>query len=258
MATTRKAGPKGSASSTKAAPAGVDSGAKPPLEDPDELHRRAVAAVRREMGVDPDKANSFERNLLQARDSLVTTWAQRFRREGDVMAGLRAAHEQLLNKEPLPRRVAEWLSNGIANYLCGRSKTLDEALGLNKPGKSNPRRKERDKNTLSEALRSMYELQVLGAAIPNAAALVASVSPGHSASTLEARYRRGGISKDALALRREKFNFPRELGVWWFAPERVLARFPDAPLELAQAKDAIRAAYAKAAAMHAKAQGLKT
>jgi hypothetical protein len=162
------------------------------------------------------------------------------RTSGDVLAGLLAAQESLENHDYVPRAVAEWLAKGIALYLSGRHRSLDAALGLNKGGAAQPLRKHREERALKGKLAEMFHLHLLGATIPQAATLVASVNPGDSVNTLEDRYRRGGYTANVKQLRA---LHPEPMD-----PTEALAGFPDYPLEVAQAKASILAMYAKRSA----------
>lgn len=156
----------------------------------------------------------------------------------DVIAGLLAARDALENHEYVPRGIAEWLSNGIGLYLSGQAKSLDSALGLSgERGRSPPLSKVRDDHARKARLGEMFHLHILGATIPQAATLVASVNPGVSVETLIDRYRRGGYSADRARL--------LALGMPQIDPADALSRYPDEPLAVAQAKAAILAMYAK-------------
>lgn len=163
--------------------------------------------------------------------------AEALRSQRDVIAGLEAASLALGNHDYVPRPIAEWLSNGISLYLSGRRETLDDALGLSKPGRAQPRRRKSEERQLRAALGRMFGLQVLGATIPQAAALVGWSSGEYSVSTLIDRYRRGGYTDQLRQIL--AFGLPP------VDPEAVLAEYPDKPLEVVQAKAAIRALYAK-------------
>lgn len=164
----------------------------------------------------------------------------RLRTKHDPLAGLMAAQEALANHDYVPRLVAQWLSQGIGMYLSGRYKSLDAALGLKKAGRAHPLRKAKEDHALRAALSEMYWLNLLGATITQAAALVHTTSPGHAVNTLIDRYRRGGYSEGVKEMR--KLGMPFRGGD---DPDRTLAKYPDADLEVRQAKAAVRAVYAK-------------
>jgi hypothetical protein len=86
----------------------------------------------------------------------------------------------------------------------------------------------------------MMILHMIGATIPQAAAMVARLSPALKTNTLADRYRRSGYGKIAL---RER---PLVLQRWHLTEiEKLLADYPDTGIELKQGKTAIRAMYSK-------------
>lgn len=161
----------------------------------------------------------------------------RLRTKRDALAGLLAAKEALEHHDYVPRAVAEWMANGIALYLSGRRKSLDDALGLVKPGRAHPLRRAKEEHALRSALGRMFHLHILGATIPQAAALVAAKTPDYAVDTLIDRYRRGGYTADVKKV--------LALNLMSIDPTETLAEYPDQPLEVRQAKDAIRAMYVK-------------
>jgi len=160
----------------------------------------------------------------------------------DPIARLRLARAVFDAKDEVPRWMHEWLAHALALYLGGRAKSLDEAFGLDKRGKANPMRRAKEARARRAALSGMFGLCMCGATIRDAAVLEAQVS-GYSAATLEGHYRRGGYTAEIKAMQAEHplvvaFLMSSDL-------ESRLAEYPDGPLEVAQAKAAIRAMYAK-------------
>lgn len=162
----------------------------------------------------------------------------RLRTKRDALAGLLAAKDALEHHDHVPRAVAEWLANGIALYLAGRRKSLDDALGLSKSGHAQPLRKAKEDHALRTALSRMLHLNLVGATIPQAAVLVAAVTPRYAVDTLIDRYRRGGYTAEVRQAQSASITTALD-------PEEALAEYPDQPLDVRQAKDAIRAMYAK-------------
>lgn len=178
---------------------------------------------------------------LQARIAEALAAAdQSFADTGDVMEALSWIAFASKHGHKIPRRIGEWLRAGIDAYRAGQARTLDAALGLTGSGHANPRRRMTERAALQGALARMAVLQMLGATIPQAAAMVATLSPDWKRTTLADRYRRRGRSRDALAIRREVLSRWRRGEV-----EQVLAEYPDRAGEVAEGKAAIRAMYAK-------------
>ena len=159
-------------------------------------------------------------------------------RAGDVLAGLRAVRIAVEFDRPLPRWTGSWLHSGLGLYLPGRRPTLDDALGLSKSGRADPRRALRDTHALLGALGRMFGLHLMGATIDQAALLVSRLSPEFARETLRDRYARGGYGKEALALRRQ-YPSPAPL------VEAALSEYPDNPIEVREAKRAILKMSAK-------------
>jgi hypothetical protein len=175
-----------------------------------------------------------------------------FREDKDVVAALMGTRIALAHGAPVPPSIAGWLESGVAMLLNGERKSIDEALGLKKKGRANPLRAAKEAAKLRAALNRMLVLQRVGASIPEAATLVASLSPDFKQSTLIDRYRRSGYTEEAAdADRRVRDWLARQgnrLSGLSFAtsdPENTLAGYPDRPLAVKQAKAAIRAKYAK-------------
>lgn len=145
----------------------------------------------------------------------------KFTSEHDPVVGLVAAHLALSNHDYVPRGVAEWLANGIALYMGGRRKTLDDALGLSAPGRASPLRRSKEARALRAALGRMYSLQMLGATIPQAAAMVETITPNYTAATLADRYRRSGYTADLRVLQQHIMD----IGMPPFDPEPELAAY---------------------------------
>lgn len=160
-----------------------------------------------------------------------------FRRTHDPLVALAGAQLALEHDLVVPPSIARWLLYGLSrppSKLNGPRMSIDAALGLNKPGKASPFRRQQEEHALRAALGRMFHLQTLDADIPQAAALVAQVVD-FTFDTLVDRYRRGGYTAE---LNKLKPLQPTD-------PEPALAEYPDGPLEVMQAKAAIRAMYAK-------------
>lgn len=160
--------------------------------------------------------------------------------DGDPLARLRLARTVFDAKDEVPRWMHEWLAHALALYLGGRAKSLDDAFGLGLRGRANPMRRAKELQARRAALSRMFSLCARGATIHQAAVLVAQVS-SYSTATLEGHYRRGGYTAE---LEWMQADHPW-LAASWGDPEAVLAEYPDEPLEVAQAKAAIRAMHAK-------------
>jgi hypothetical protein len=160
---------------------------------------------------------------------------------GDLLVALHGVTVALEHGQPVPRRIAAWLNAAFGLYLHGRRNSLDEALGLKAAGRASPRRKEEESRTQKAALSQMLHLQSLGATIPEAALLVGRLSPDLKATTLEDRYRRSGYSQTAKEIKRALAHNHQDL-------DSALSQYPDTPLEARQAKERIRAMYAKSKA----------
>ncbi len=161
-----------------------------------------------------------------------------FVEHGDQMAALSGAMLALEHGVPLPRRIAFWLRYGILYYATGKRESIDAGLGLNAVGRANPRRRHAEAVAMRIALSRMFFLRGLGASVPQAAALVATLSKEFSASTLAYECRRSGHLAGVADLRALARRDTVDL-------ESTLAEYRDYPLEAAQAKAAIRAMYAK-------------
>lgn len=155
----------------------------------------------------------------------------------DRIALLKGLHRALSDAVPVPTFLANVLTDAIALYLSGRCKSMDEALGLSRPGKP-PRLIAKQSHELRAALGRMFALQLVGATVPQAALLVSRLSAEFTQTTLEDRYRRGGYS--------DRMKATRALGPLGIDPAAVLADYPNTPREVAKAKASIRSMYAKA------------
>jgi hypothetical protein len=163
-----------------------------------------------------------------------------FAETGDVMEALSWVGFAAKYGKPIPPHIGRWLHGAIVNYTTG-SGTMDQALGLAVASPAQPRHKANHAAALRGALAEMMILHTLGATIPQAAAMVeARRGPGLAHATLTDRYRRRGVGRLALE---DRPNIARE----WSAGDvaDLLDEYPDGALELAQAKKAIRAMYAK-------------
>lgn len=222
----RKAGPKGPATQVQT-PATSGDVARPAIDSLLDPHQVPWP------GVPEDRLASSSEDA-----------AREFKRTKNPMFALYAAKLAAEGKLPLPRNVAQWLSDGIGYYLHGRQaaidhagqRSLDRALGLKQPGRASPIRI-KDDFTRKAALGRMLHLQLLGATIAEAALLVSRLSPDHTRNTLESLYRRGGYTSVANAIKAARHSAED--------PESALAEYPDSPPEVMQAKAAIRAMYAK-------------
>lgn len=161
-----------------------------------------------------------------------------FAATGNVMEALSWLSFAAKHGQPVPPCIAAWLSMGLDRYRSGTSQSMDAALGLAARGRP-ARRMLHDENKLQSALARMLVLHTFGATIPQAAALVARLGD-FTQPTLADRYRRRGLGKMALAGRAEALRrlHPSEI-------EQTLAEYPDHGVEIEQAKDAIRAMYAR-------------
>jgi len=163
---------------------------------------------------------------------------QSFATTGDVMEALSWVSFAARNGHPIPPRIGAWLHKALDAYCSGTAPSMDAALSLVARGRP-PRRKSHDESKLQGALARMFVLNLIGATIPQAAALVARLG-GFTQATLADRYRRRGMGKAALRDRAEVLRrwLPSEI-------EQTLAEYPDHGIEIEQAKGAVRAMYAR-------------
>jgi hypothetical protein len=90
---------------------------------------------------------------------------------------------------PLPPVVADWLNPRIEDFFSGRAKTLDAALGIaSVKGQHSALSRKREFLRWADLIASLHELASLGAAIDDAALLLAT-GEGVGASTLARKYR---------------------------------------------------------------------
>lgn len=136
---------------------------------------------------------------------------------------------------PLSPHIGAWLVRAVEQYQLG-SGSFDAALGLDLPGRANPRRQARAHEACEAALGEMLNLHALGATVPQAAAMATCLGSQFAPSTLERKFRRSWMAKQARAMR---VPMPRA------AMENILARYPDENIEVAQGKASVRAMYAK-------------
>lgn len=155
---------------------------------------------------------------------------------GDLVAGLLAVSISVNAGAVVPTKIAQWFANSCGVYLGGRASSLDEALGLRRPGKSNPRRARKESLERKGALGNMLYLHAVGATIDQAAVLVSQLPPKFAESTLRDRYARSGYGATALQLRKELITTRKDI-------ERILSEYPDATLAVKQAKAALRKLY---------------
>jgi hypothetical protein len=114
---------------------------------------------------------------------------------------------------------------------------MDAAMQLDKPGKANPRYKRRLQSALDGAMASMMMLHAAGGTIRQASVLVAAVT-GRSADDLERTY---GEQKMSVKAAQVFDGAPAD----WVADTVIVMmdEYPDAPLEVQQAKAAILAKH---------------
>jgi hypothetical protein len=168
--------------------------------------------------------------LAQADESFAAT--------GNVMEALDWVAFAAQSGYRIPPRIGEWLSKALNDYRAGTAPTMDAALGLNESGKAQARLRLLHQSKVQRAMARMMVLRSMGATIEDAATMVASLSPDFKASTLADRYKRSGMGKKALTMRRT--DYWQRHGV-----SATLAEYPDKPLAVAEAKAAILKVYAK-------------
>ena len=135
---------------------------------------------------------------------------------------------------PLPLIVAEWLNPRIEDLFSGRAKTLDAALGLvSVRGQHSALSREREVLRWVGPIESLHELASLGAAIDDAALLVATIS-GVGASTLARKYRNMNLELARKVWAEIYRDRSRE------SIEEALAKYPD-NVQSRPVKAAIRA-----------------
>lgn len=163
---------------------------------------------------------------------------QSFADTGDAMEALSWVAFAAKHGEPIPPRIAAWLHKALAEYRAGTARSIDAALGL--VSRRPPRRQLHERRRLESAIGKMFVLHGLGATIDQAATLVARLSPEFTHGTLCDRYKRSGMGRKALAERKvlqEHYH--------WKEVEAMLAEYPDKPMDVKQAKEAIRKVYAR-------------
>lgn len=124
--------------------------------------------------------------------------ADAFANDHEQIKALTQAGVMIASGIPLPPNIARWIAGGIAAYVNGEAKSLDAALHLDAPGKAHPLRAAKDRQRTEELLFMMQVLHMMGATIPQAAAMVRAHDNFLDRSTLEDRYARSGRGKDAL------------------------------------------------------------
>jgi hypothetical protein len=172
---------------------------------------------------------------------------EQFADDGDPIAALRYVSLMLLHGAAVPRSIARWLEHGITEYLDGKARTLDDALGLKAAGKASPRRQAAERMRSSNAMLMMQVLHAMGATIPQAAAMVVKFAP-YEASTLESRYRRSRMSAQALMARKAPDLMPNVLRYWAALIRRWVDPLPDGTDKndlVRMGKAAIKRMYAK-------------
>ena len=97
--------------------------------------------------------------------------------------------------EPIPPGIGLWLHGALQRYTKG-SDTMDKAMGLDKQGQGNPRRKHRAAFELNDVHGDMWFLIHAGADRTQAAALVAAAT-GRSVDTLTRSYGSSWFAKRA-------------------------------------------------------------
>lgn len=160
-----------------------------------------------------------------------------FADSGDPMDALGWIALAAKSGAPLPPTIGRWLHKAIGDYQAGAARTMDAALGLDKPGRANPRRRRQDRSALDVALSQMMLLHAAGGTIRQASVLVAAVT-GRSADELERAY---GEQKISVKAAQVFDGAPAD----WVADMvlSVMDEYPDAPLEVQQAKAAILAKH---------------
>ena len=170
---------------------------------------------------------------------------QSFAESRDAMEALSwAALAALAAKagQPMPPHIGRWLHAALDAYRSGKAETLDDAFGLKGRGKGNARRALQEKSAMQGAMGRMLLLHMLGATIPQAAAMVARISSEFAVATLASRYGRSGLGKIAQRDRRitrERLRLRDAI--------KILDEYPDGgpnSLVILQGKAAIRALYA--------------
>ncbi|WP_310383904.1 hypothetical protein [Roseateles sp.] len=164
-----------------------------------------------------------------------------FSKTGNTLEALSWVALAAKTGEPIPPAIGKWLHSAITAYRIDQTPTLDAALGLNDAGAANPKRRLRQDCGLQADLGRMMILHMIGATIPQAAAMAARTSSEmYSASTLEGRFRRSGLG---IAARQDRST---ALAHWhWTEIETMLAEYPDHGIEIAEGKESIRSMYAK-------------
>ena len=95
---------------------------------------------------------------------------------GDVMEALGWVAFAAKAGAALPPRIGAWLHAALTDYTKGAALTMDEAMGLAKRGKAQPRRKAHEAHELQSGLGRMMMLCAAGAIRKDAAVLVSSVT----------------------------------------------------------------------------------
>jgi len=158
---------------------------------------------------------------------------QSFAETDDVMEALSWAALAAKSGAPLPPRIGHWLYAALNAYRSGNAKTMDAAMGLEKRGKKQPRRRMSDAVTLNNYLGRMWFLLAAGADRTQAAVLVAART-GRKVEQLQRSY---GVSWFARR-NDDPFSGMEQEAVRDFVAD-MLRDYPDA-LETAREKAAIR------------------
>lgn len=168
----------------------------------------------------------------QARDKLreVLGWAdQAFAESGDPMAAIQSIATAAGSGVALPPHMGRWLRDALQTYIRSEC-SMDTAMGLDKRGKRQPRRRHRASAELEFAFTDMWFLVAVGASHTQAAELVA-VRTGRSVEQLVRSYGTSWFGKNPQTLA----NLDTEV---------LLRAYPD-DARTREAKAAIRQRHAR-------------
>lgn len=175
--------------------------------------------------------------LLEADKSFATT--------GNAMEALSWVAFAVGHGLPVPPKIGAWLAAGLTDYRAAKSSrrktSLDKVLRLTSRG-YDAGRALAQRGAIERANAAVFILHSLGATVPDAATIVASVSgpKGLKESTISDRFSHSGLGSEARASRRAMCAHFRPADL-----EKTLAQYPDGDPAVEQAKASIRKAYAK-------------
>jgi hypothetical protein len=109
-----------------------------------------------------------------------------FAKSGDPMDALGWIALAAKAGAPLPPRMGQWLHKALQEYIASDD-TMDAAMGLDKRGQAQPRRRRRSDVELNDTLGRMWFLIKAGADRTQAAVLVAALT-GRSVEQLQRSY----------------------------------------------------------------------